>query len=214
MSQNPHVRLRQHRWSARNRARSAVHKWMAKRGPDSIQMSILKECDSYEHQCEQESLFISEIPNLLNHGAGGRGRPRGSTWSTEERRKHEEWASKNPHPNLGRKFSPQARANMSAARAGRRGHHPTPETRAKLSRAKLGRRNPNWGKSPSAETEARRIAALGDPNRCIGAQATVSWDDVRDIRASGDSNAELAHRYGISVVSIWRIRTNRTWKEK
>ena len=42
-------------------------------------------------------------------------------------------------------------------------------------------------------------------------ETTLSEDDVRAIRASSELSKTLQHRYGVSKVTIWKIRTGRSW---
>lgn len=43
-------------------------------------------------------------------------------------------------------------------------------------------------------------------------KAKLSEGDIRAIRASTDSDAVLAKRYGVSTPTIWRIKTRKIWK--
>jgi hypothetical protein len=60
--------------------------------------------------------------------------------------------AKNASSLMGRKLSPDHVAKVAQKRIGT--HH-SPETILKMSLGKLGTRNPNYGKSPSAETRAK-----------------------------------------------------------
>jgi len=46
-----------------------------------------------------------------------------------------------------------------------------------------------------------------------GPGAKLTWDDVRDIRASNSTPAALAARYAVSADNIRRILREDTWKE-
>lgn len=46
-----------------------------------------------------------------------------------------------------------------------------------------------------------------------GAGARLSWEVVREIRASGLACTSAARRFGISEMQAWRVLTQKTWKE-
>lgn len=214
MSQQPDTRLRQHRSQAREeRGNAAVHKWMRKHGVERIEMSILAECDTFEAQCETECKLIEELPNLLNHGSGGIGRPRGAGWSDQERANHERYYREHGSPLLGRSPSEETRKKISAKLSGRPGIKHTDSSRKKISESKMGARNPNWGKqmTPEAKRKQATSRANQDPNKFMG-RAKLNWDIVAEIRASSDSLQDLANKFGVSTPTIWRIMNNKTWK--
>lgn len=43
---------------------------------------------------------------------------------------------------------------------------------------------------------------------------TLEWDDVTAIRTSAEPASDLAERYGISRMSVWRIRTGKSWRDE
>lgn len=43
--------------------------------------------------------------------------------------------------------------------------------------------------------------------------AKLTWNSVREIRASAAATSDLAERYGVSYKTIWSIRSRRTWKD-
>lgn len=55
-------------------------------------------------------------------------------------------------------------------------------------------------------------AALGDRRGSSGPAAKLTWDQVRDIRASNDPAKVIGARYGVTNDNINRIRRNDTWK--
>jgi hypothetical protein len=46
-----------------------------------------------------------------------------------------------------------------------------------------------------------------------GQLAKLTWDDVREIRASSESTASIAARYGISKANVRHVRAGETWRE-
>ena len=42
--------------------------------------------------------------------------------------------------------------------------------------------------------------------------AKLTIDQVREIRASPPPLREIAERFGVSIVAVWRIRKRQTWK--
>lgn len=50
------------------------------------------------------------------------------------------------------------------------------------------------------------------PRGETSAKAKLTEQDVRDIRASSESERAMARKYGVSQVAVHYIRTRRTWK--
>lgn len=59
-----------------------------------------------------------------------------------------------------------------------------------------------------------RGAKLGDRRGDKGPAAKISWEDVRQIRASSEPSKQLAKRFNITNDNINRIRRYDTWKEQ
>lgn len=73
-------------------------------------------------------------------------------------------------------------------------------------------------KDNAHDRDTRGRAAVGDQvpaeTRARGeghGRAKLTEDDVRSIRASGDSLRELSRRYGVAVPVIARAKSGRTW---
>lgn len=58
-----------------------------------------------------------------------------------------------------------------------------------------------------------RGAALGNRKGEDGPAAKLTWESVRQIRASSEPSKALARKYGVTNDNINRIRRNDTWKE-
>lgn len=52
------------------------------------------------------------------------------------------------------------------------------------------------------------------PRRIVRPNAKLTWADVEQIRASNESNAELARRFGVHLTTIGDIRLNKTWVKR
>lgn len=73
-------------------------------------------------------------------------------------------------------------------------------TPAMVSKIQLGR---SW---------AHVTAGTTRPPRASYRPPQLSADQVREIRSSNESSADLAERFGVSRPTIWRARSGATWK--
>jgi hypothetical protein len=60
-------------------------------------------------------------------------------------------------------------------------------------------------------TQAENLQDMCDKGRHVGCRK-LTEDDVRAIRASNDSSADLAKHYGMTYHAIWAVRAHRTWR--
>lgn len=67
----------------------------------------------------------------------------------------------------------------------------------------LGTRSDN-----SADMKQKRRGTVGERNR----HAKLTWEHVRQIRASSDPTRELVKRYGVSRSTIKRVRAGSHWR--
>ena len=63
----------------------------------------------------------------------------------------------------------------------------------------------------NADMAGKGRSRNGDMRGERNTSSKLTDDDVRAIRASPESNATLAKRYGIAKENIWAARTGRTW---
>jgi hypothetical protein len=70
-------------------------------------------------------------------------------------------------------------------------------------RAAIGVRN---GRHTKPE---RTVIPRGEQHGC----ARLTWEIVREIRASGETNAALARRLGVGPTAISKVRLGQTWRE-
>lgn len=64
-----------------------------------------------------------------------------------------------------------------------------------------------------AKGRTARGDALGDRKADKGPAAKLTWDAVREIRASSEKPKVIAAKYGVTNDNINRIRRHDTWKE-
>jgi len=132
------------------------------------------------------TLYRASGDRLLNLSEGGLG-PTGVIWTAEQRKAAGDRARGRPtgvhlygpeHPRWGHRHSEAQKAKWSAMRKGqnsgpdnpnfgkfgsdhpRSGHVMPQESRERLSEMRRGALNPNFGKSPSAETREKRSVSL------------------------------------------------------
>lgn len=103
-------------------------------------------------------------------------------------------------------FTEEHRAKISASLVGTKraaGHVPSAEKRAKISAALTGRQQ-----SPKdVEKRKRTCAALKQAGLPSGGRPSAfTEDEVRFIRSSLETGAELARRFGVSQTTITRVR--------
>lgn len=233
VTRRPARRLYEHRdEAARRRTRSGVYNWIRKIGAENLQMSVVDTAHTAQSAFAAEAAWISLLREsgfqLLNHTDGGEGLSgaseetrrrmsesgKGRVVTEGTRQKIRDFWREHGHPRSGAILSRETRSAISRANTGRKGPPMSDANKAAARSRMLGKLNPNYGKSPSAESTAKRMKSLGDTNKCIGAQAKLSWADVEEIRSSDLPASELADRYGVHKTSIKRILNNETWKIK
>lgn len=173
---SPQERLWSHWSCARAGKPQAVYKWMAKRLHDQqlvalevLEVVMTNKSDLGAAEKRWIERLRAEGHRLLNLTDGGEGMA-GTRWTDERRRLMRE-------KRRGFKHSEETKARLSAQRKGTRTgadnpnygrfgpDHPaygtvrSEETRRLLSEQRRGALNPNYGKSPSAETRAKQSAA-------------------------------------------------------
>lgn len=73
--------------------------------------------------------------------------------------------------------------------------------------------NLRWGSAKENRADSRRNGTEHRPRGELSVRAKLTWDLVREIRASSESNVELAARFGVAAPTIGHVRSGRTWKE-
>lgn len=136
--QKPQTRLRAHIRQAQRANKSHRDRWIMQVLAD-IERPVLEVIEeaTEENWEEREMYWIAHYDNLTNETAGGEGLH-------------------------GHKFSQEHRGKLGKSQLGNTkalGFKHTKETRAKGSANKMGKKNPNYGKSPSAETSRRMSAS-------------------------------------------------------
>lgn len=183
-------RLRRHISNARQGQKTPFYDWLRREGAARVTIDVLESVTtSREDLGAAEIRWIADLrragDRLLNIAAGGLG-PTGVVWTDEQREAARRRSTGRPgvsrygsdNPFFGRTHTPEQRALWTKSRSGTNagannpnfgkfgpdhlgcGRVVTVEQRRELSAAKRGARNPNYGKKASAETRAKRSAAL------------------------------------------------------
>ena len=82
-----------------------------------------------------------------------------------------------------------------------------PEHTARSTRAQMNRR---IMADMNSATNTLRVKRIADVKR--NTQSKLSLDDVRQIRASDDTQRNLAARFGVTQTTVGRIRRGEMWK--
>ena len=177
-------RLAGHRSTARNGADWPVCRWFRKHGLDSVQATVLEECESVHVAGERECYWISRLRregySLLNVAVGG---------------------------SAGDEFSAEARKNMSKAAKVRiyQSRPPMPD------HVKQGLLAINKGRRQTAAERAMR-SAIAEQKRLSGYQAPLGRPDVATAdllaaRAQGRTYRSIGDELGMTESSVWfRLR--------
>lgn len=181
-------RFHQHLRKAALGNKTPLYDWMRKHEAEELTADTLDVLDGLEELSEAEIQWIaylrSQGERLLNISEGGLG-PTGVVWTEEQRTAARIRSTGRPglsrpgelNPFYGKKHSEEQRQKWSNDRKGSNsgsenpnfgkfgpehpsyGHEVTEQTRKLLSEARMGELNPNFGKSPSAETRSKQSAA-------------------------------------------------------
>lgn len=184
-------------------------------GGNVFDFSVLEYCDKdelYQKEIEWVGKLGSMIPNGYNIGTAGKA------------------------PMLGRTFSDEVKAKMSAWRKihsvgtgnGFYGKKHTKETLRKISESlkgkcagkkngmfgKYGKLNPFYGKKHTEETRAKMRENHADMRGAKHPRAKFTEEDVKriiDLMLNGVSTKDVAKMYGVSFACISSIRTHKNW---
>lgn len=181
-------RFHQHLRSARSGQRRPLYDWMRKHQDTDLIADVLDVLDDLQGLGQAEAEWIaylrSQGERLLNISAGGLG-PTGVVWTAEQReaaslRSRGRPGTSRPgaaNPFFGRHHTLEQRQKWATDRKGTNlglnnanfgkfghehpsfGHQMSQQARGKLSEQRTGALNPNFGKTPSAETRAKQSAA-------------------------------------------------------
>jgi group I intron endonuclease len=112
----------------------------------------------------------------------------------------------------GTKHSEETKEKLSIANKGKIGRKLSKEACHNIAMAKMGEKNPNYGKSPSAETIKKKSdACIGERNP----RAKLTEKDVIEIRKLAKSELTplaISKIFNISQSTINDITLRRTWK--
>ena len=181
-----------------------------KYGLDNFDLETVAECEDEDLAYTMESDYIAQYQSndkLLGYNSttGGEGL-RGITEETRKKMseaKIGKYDGEN-NPFYGRHHTESAKEKISATNSGNTywlGKHHTNETISKISETKMGQRS-----SPATEFKAVQLPAT----------AKITMEQAREIRTkhtNGLSNKDLQNEYNLSELIIWRVITNRTYKE-
>lgn len=198
------VRMRQHRHFAKADEPFPVYRWIRKHGVDAVGVAVLEVVPSRSDLNVAEQRWIAQfggIKALLNAREGGM--QAGVSEATRAKMR----AAK-----LGVKQPPEQIAKRVAHLVG---HSVSDETRERIAVTKRGPRNPQWGKSPSAETRERHLAATSRGENHGRSKATEALvREIRQLREIGRTYAEIQHSIdaSLSIPTISSIALRKTWK--
>lgn len=185
------VRWRQHLRRTRDGSKFALHRAIAKYGPDAFRMDVIATAESYDALLEMEKHEIVRLGTMgrggYNMTSGGEGTP-GFKHSEKERQARSARRA-------GVKASEETKALMRAAWKNR--PPVTDETRAKMSAANKGR------KMPASHSERMRNRVVSDEER-----------ERRRIRATGNKWSVGKVRTAEQRAAISRAHTGKTLSEE
>lgn len=229
---NPKRRLDQHRHEARNGlGYLAVHRWIAKIGPENVGQLILENSVPVDKLNDRETYWISEHGTFKDWGQGGLNLTldgRGSVITDKSRKNQRDamrlTARQRSDSNLLRNRPNKTPGEVVGelremySSQGVIVNDLVKEFNIDSSRVRRILLNQEWydpGYLPPSEW--RRLSSEERLNRGVGNRKNgLSWDDVHAIRGKwleGELTArEIGQIYGVHHTTVWHIVNNRSWQ--
>jgi len=183
---------------------SRLQRAFNKYGIEAFSCKIVSTCPP-EYLIKLEQWFINNTKNTVNLNP--------FAYSSKGRVVKKSTRKKISKALIGKIVSDKTRQLLSDIKLGK----PQPkskETKEKMSKAKKGIVFSKEHKQKLKEAALKRSKNLS--NKVLGENnpsAKLNWEIVKSIRESKDTVANLSSIYEVSKVTIYKIKTNKIWKE-